>query len=88
MTFLRDFISKPPLEDELETEKQIRELLKCDDRAELKRMCADLLRENCKYNHFVVQCLESIANLQEQLVHIENRIEPKKELWWHKFIPL
>jgi hypothetical protein len=78
---ITELVEPPSIEEEFTMERRIQELDECDDKDELKRYAAALLRQNLHQSHFVSRCLDQIALLQAKLVCAENPVKQPEPNW-------
>jgi hypothetical protein len=81
-SLFKDLSKGPSLEEQLITECRLREVMSCEDKEELKRLCAILVQQAAHQDHFINNCLEKITELQAIIVCNENRVVQKKTPWW------
>jgi len=79
--YFDDLVAFPSLESELEVEKKVRDLEKCQDIEEIRRYCMALVRENGRQTEFIANCLGKLAELQAVIVCNEYRVKQKPESW-------
>ena len=76
-------VVQPPLEIELQLEKEARAIIQDDDHEQIAQLCATLSKQNWYQQQLIKQCVGKIGELEAELVCLEVRKE-KKEMWWHK----
>ena len=79
-------VVQPPLEIELQLEREARATVQDDNHKEIAQLCATLSKQNWYQQQLIKQCVEKIAELEAILVCLEVRQEEKeiRETWWQK----
>lgn len=83
---IAELLEPPSVEEEFSMERRILELEECDNKEELKRYAAALLRQNLHQSHFVSRCLEQIAELQARIVCMENPVKQPPPSWFKRLL--
>ena len=67
-SFVLELAQPPSLEDELQLEKEIRNIRATEDIEGIKRYAEDIARRNHQQTIFISECLVRMANLHSKIV--------------------
>tara|TARA_R100000781_G_scaffold93440_1_gene58041 strand:+ start:311 stop:592 length:282 start_codon:yes stop_codon:yes gene_type:complete len=76
-------VVQPPLEIELQLEKEARAIIQDDDHEQIAQLCATLSKQNWYQQQLIKQCVGKIGELEAQLVCLEE-VKDRRETIWQK----